>query len=211
MLAPTVRVVKWCHSTYTKDTLTSKYSSNPGYPAGVTSPSPENDPIEAAVVNWVQHGWEDAATPMSMVTSVMRVQQLLAADIDRVLKPFDVSFARYEFLRLLAFSRRGTLPMGVAGERLQVHPASVTNAADRLERDGLVSRSRDDVDRRKVIVAITDEGRKRVDAATSELNAYFQSIPMSQAQQGELFAGLRVLRAAHGDLGTGCTDEGSRA
>ena len=100
--------------------------------------------------------------------------------------------------------------MGVAGERLQVHPASVTNAADRLERDGLVSRSRDVVDRRKVIVAITDEGRKRVDAATMELNAYFQSIPMSQEQQGELFAGLRVLRAAHGDLDIGCAGEGSR-
>ena len=100
--------------------------------------------------------------------------------------------------------------MGVAGERLQVHPASVTNAADRLERDGLVSRSRDDVDRRKVIVEITDEGRKRVDAATLELNAYFQSIPMSKAQQGQLFAGLRVLRAAHGDLDIGCADEGSR-
>ena len=176
----------------------------------MTSPSPENDPIESAVVNWVQHGWEDAATPMSMVTSVMRVQQLFAADIDRVLKPFDVSFARYEFLRLLAFSRRGTLPMGVAGERLQVHAASVTNAADRLERDGLVTRSKDDVDRRKVIVEITDEGRKRVDAATIELNAYFQSIPMSEVQQSELFGGLRVLRAAYGDLDIGCADEDSR-
>ena len=50
----------------------------------------------------------------------------------------------------------------------------------------------------------------RVDAATIELNAYFQSIPMSQAQQGELFAGLRVLRAAHGDLDIGRADEGSR-
>jgi DNA-binding MarR family transcriptional regulator len=86
----------------------------------------------------------------------------------------------------------------------------VTNAADRLERDGLVTRSKDDVDRRKVIVEITDEGRKRVDAATIELNAYFQSIPMSEVQQGELFGGLRVLRAAYGDLDIGCADEDSR-
>ena len=111
------------------------------------SPSPENDPIEAAVVNWVQHGWEDAATPMSMVTSVMRVQQLLAAETigsEAVRREF-CSYDSFACLRLVA----GARCQRAAGERLQVHPASVTNAADRLERDGLVSRSRDDVDRRR--------------------------------------------------------------
>ena len=41
---------------------------------------------------------------------------------------------------LLLFSRRGSLPMARIGERLQVHPASVTNAVDRLEAQGLVRR-----------------------------------------------------------------------
>ena len=160
------------------------------------------DPIEVAVENWVRQGWCDAATPMGVVTSIMRVQQILAADIDRVLKPFGLSFARFEFLRLLAFSRRGTLPMGVVGQRLQVHPASVTNAADRLERDGLVSRSRDDADRRKVIVGITKLGRERVETATAGLNDYFVSIPLSSEQHRNLFDELRLLRAANGDFGS---------
>ena len=161
----------------------------------------KSDPIEVAVDNWEKQGWIEAAAPMGVVTSVMRVQQILAADIDRVLKPFELSFARYEFLRLLAFSRRGTLPMGVVGERLQVHPASVTNAADRLERDGLVSRSRDDADRRKVIVGITNRGRERVDAATHVLNDYFIAIPLSGEQQRSLFGEVRLLRSANGDFG----------
>jgi DNA-binding MarR family transcriptional regulator len=163
----------------------------------------------AAVENWKKQGWIDAADPMAVVTSVMRVQQILAADIDRVLKPFGLSFARFEFLRLLAFSRRGTLPMGVVGERLQVHPASVTNAADRLERDGLVRRTRDDADRRKVIVEITSVGRERVEVATCDLNEYFVSIPLSTDQQRSMFDDLRVLRAANGDVGASC-DEGAR-
>lgn len=147
---------------------------------------------------------------MGMVTSVMRVQQILAADIDRVLKPFELSFARFEFLRLLAFSSSGTLPMGVVGERLQVHPASVTNAADRLERDGLVSRSRDTSDRRKVIVGITDAGRNRVESATIRLNDYFISIPLSHDQHSGLFDELRQLRSAHGDFksaSAACVDD----
>jgi DNA-binding MarR family transcriptional regulator len=162
----------------------------------------ESDPIEVAVDNWEKQGWIEAAAPMGVVTSVMRVQQILAADIDRALKPFELSFARFEFLRLLAFSRRGTLPMGVVGERLQVHPASVTNAADRLERDGLVSRSRDDSDRRKVIVGITSLGRERVEAATCVLNDYFVALPLSAEQQRSLFGELRLLRAANGDVGS---------
>ena len=172
--------------------------------------SERSDPIQVAVTNWERHGWLEAATPMGMVTSVMRVQQILAADIDRVLKPFELSFARFELLRLLAFSSRGTLPMGVVGERLQVHPASVTNAADRLERSGLVSRSRDTTDRRKVIVGITDAGRERVEAATIRLNDYFLSIPLSHEQHGGLFNELRLLRFAPGDVEpspTACVDD----
>jgi len=172
--------------------------------------SERSDPIQVAVTNWERHGWLEAATPMGMVTSVMRVQQILAADIDRVLKPFELSFARFELLRLLAFSSRGTLPMGVVGERLQVHPASVTNAADRLERHGLVSRSRDTTDRRKVIVGITDAGRDRVESATIRLNDYFISIPLSHEQHSRLFAELRLLRSAHGDFEsspTVCVDD----
>ncbi len=166
-----------------------------------------NDPIEVAVKNWEQKGWVEAAIPMGVVTSVMRVQQILAADVDRVLRPFGLSFARFEFLRLLAFSRRGTLPMGVVGERLQVHPASVTNAADRLERDGLVRRSRDDTDRRKVIVEITGAGRDRVEAATSDLNDYFVGIPLSVDEQRSMFEELRLLRSANGDFVASCGDD----
>lgn len=74
---------------------------------------------------------------MAIVTSVMRVQQIFAGEVEAVLKPIGLTFARYEVLMLLDFSRSGQLPLGKIGERLQVHPASVTNAVDRLESDGV--------------------------------------------------------------------------
>ena len=95
---------------------------------------------------------------MAVVTSIMRVQQMLAAHVEHILRPLGLTFARYEVLMLLTFSRRGALPLGKIGERLQVHPASVTNAVDRLEDDGLVRRSPNPSDGRGVLAAISPGG-----------------------------------------------------
>ena len=69
---------------------------------------------------------------MRAATSVFRVQQILLARFDEALRPHDLTFARYEVLVLLTFSRTGELPLKVIGSRLMVHPTSVTNAIDRL-------------------------------------------------------------------------------
>ena len=96
---------------------------------------------------------------MAAITSVMRVQQLLLARVEDALKPYGLTFAAYEALRLLAFTRSGSLPMGKMGVRLMVHPAAVTNAIGKLEQRGLVQRQMSPDDRRVVLAAITDEGR----------------------------------------------------
>ena len=67
----------------------------------------------------------------------MRVQQLVIGRLDAILKPHGLTFARYEALVLLVFSSRGSLPLGKMGERLQVHPTSVTSIVQRLEAVGL--------------------------------------------------------------------------
>jgi DNA-binding MarR family transcriptional regulator len=51
-----------------------------------------------------------------------------------------------------------------------VHPASVTNAIDRLELDGLVERIQHPTDGRTTLAALTDEGRRRVRQAAEALN-----------------------------------------
>ena len=84
------------------------------------------DPIAEAHRQWVAHGWEAAAAGMAAVTSLMRAQQIALARVEAVLRPHGVTFARYEVLMLLYFSRTGSLTMTRIGERLQVHPASPT-------------------------------------------------------------------------------------
>jgi DNA-binding MarR family transcriptional regulator len=157
------------------------------------------DPIDEAARQWASH-WEGVA-PMHAVTSLMRVQQLVLARLDAVLKPFGLTFARYEALVLLTFSSRGSLPLGKMGERLQVHPTSVTSIVDRLEADRLVVRRRHPEDGRAVLAEITARGRELVEQATSALvDADFGLGALDEKRLGELSQLLRPVREAAGDF-----------
>src|ERR1700753_3497091 len=73
---------------------------------GEQMPAAPFDPIAEAHRQWSAR-WPDQADRMAAITSVMRVQQLLLSRIQGTLKPYGITFAAYEALRLLAFSRRG--------------------------------------------------------------------------------------------------------
>ncbi|WP_458113110.1 MarR family transcriptional regulator [Arthrobacter sp. R1-13] len=129
------------------------------------------DPIADAQQNWEGHGWVNEAAPMAAVTAIMRTQQILLGRIEAVLKPFGLTFARYELLALLSFARSGALPMNKASALLQVHPTSVTNAVDRLQAAGLVVRSAHPTDGRTTLIELTSEGRTLAKSATAALNS----------------------------------------
>jgi DNA-binding MarR family transcriptional regulator len=161
------------------------------------------DPLAEAFRQWAAR-WPEQADHMAAVTSVMRVQQLLLARVEDVLKPYGLTFAAYETLRLLAFTRSGSLPMGKMGTRLMVHPAAVTNAVSKLEQRSLVRREMSPEDRRVVLAVITDEGRELAEEATTALNRASFGLPvMSREQAANVTAALRSVRAAAGDIRAG--------
>lgn len=130
-------------------------------------PGLDFDPLERAGELWEERIGD--ATSMRLATSIMRVHQLLLARLDGAMKPFGITFARYEVLRLLSFSASGALPLSKIGERLMVHPTSVTNVIDRLVADGLVDRNVDPRDRRRALASLTPAGQKVLDEATTVL------------------------------------------
>src|SRR3954454_17611747 len=129
------------------------------------------DPIAEARRQWVERWGAAPAPAVTAVASIMRAQQILMTRLNELLRPFDLTFPRYEALMLLFLSRRGSLPLGKMGARLQVHRTSVTNIVDQLERSGYVRRVPHEADRRTVLASITDAGRRTAEAATRELNA----------------------------------------
>ena len=159
------------------------------------------DPIAAARANWERAGWGDVADGMVAVTSVMRAHQILLARVEAALRPYQLSFSRFELLRLLAFSRTGALPIAKASNLLQVHVTSATHAVRRLEAAGLVERMPHPTDGRTTLVRITDLGRSTVEEATLTLNGeVFADIGMSPHESRALSASIETLRHRAGDF-----------
>jgi DNA-binding MarR family transcriptional regulator len=157
------------------------------------------DPIDRAAQIWERRFGPSSA--MAAVTSIMRAQQLLLAELDAILRPYGLTFARYEALVLLTFSREGQLPLRVMGERLMVHPTSVTNTIDRLEAAGMVLRKPNPTDGRGRLAEITDSGRSAVQSATSDLMAADFGLPgYSDGDNQAIFDLLRTLRVTAGDF-----------
>lgn len=157
------------------------------------------DPIDEAARQWSLR-WE-AVEEMHAVTSLMRVQQIVLARLDEMLRPHGLTFARYEALVLLTFSRAGALPLGKMGERLQVHATSVTSIVDRLESAGLVVRRRHPEDGRAVLAEITEAGRALVERATADLvRSRFALRSLEPDQLAALSDLLRPVRRDAGDF-----------
>lgn len=165
----------------------------------MTMPRLPFDPIDEAARQWTDR-WPGVPA-MHAVTSLMRVQQLVIGRLDALLKPHGLTFARYEALVLLTFSSRGSLPLGKMGERLQVHPTSVTSIVRRLEAAGLVTRTPHPDDGRAVLCEITPEGRDLVERATADLVAAdFALSGLTDDQLKMLWSVLEPLRHNAGDF-----------
>jgi DNA-binding MarR family transcriptional regulator len=157
------------------------------------------DPIARAAETWEGRFGDSRA--MAAVTAIMRVQQILLAQLDALLRPHGLTFARYEALVLLSFSRDGALPMRIIGERLMVHPTSVTNTIDRLEQQQLVVRKPNPRDGRGTLAEITAAGREVMRRATDDLMAAkFGMGDYSHEQLEDMFGLLRGLRVTAGDF-----------
>ncbi len=170
-----------------------------------SQPPLEFDPIERAGSLWEQN-WpgepDEVYDSMRAVTSIMRAHQILIAELDARLRPYGITFSRYEALVLLMYSKAGALPLSKIGERLQVHATSVTNVIDRLESAGLVRREPNPRDGRGTLAVITDEGRAVATKATADLNsARFGMGALGDAQLKQVYALLRTLRQDAGDFG----------
>ncbi len=158
------------------------------------------DPIEEAGANWRTRDW-GAAEAMMATTSITRAHQILLGRIDGALAPLGLNFSRFEVLALLSFTRHGRLPMGKIGDRLQVHPASVTNTISRLEDDGLVAREPHPTDGRTTLARLTRQGRLRADQGAARLAAIdFGLAGMDDVAYDTIRGVLRGFRAAAGDF-----------
>jgi DNA-binding MarR family transcriptional regulator len=90
--------------------------------------------------------------------NLQRTASLLLLALGRELKPHDLTPAQYNALRILRGAGEDSLTCGEIGERLVSPGPDVTRLLDRLEARHLVTRLRDEADRRVVRARITQAG-----------------------------------------------------
>ena len=92
---------------------------------------------------------------------LLRTADVLTRGAIGVLKAEDLSLTQYNILRILRGAPQG-LTCGEIASRMITRDPDVTRLLDRMEKRGLLSRSRESRDRRLVLARITPEGLKLV-------------------------------------------------
>ena len=158
------------------------------------SPGPQTDQGV-----WSGLSEQDRAA-FAAASALVRSAGVATARIDHILREPGLTFARYEVLLLLFWTRSGSMPLGRMRDRLLIHQAAVTNLVDRLEQDGLVRRVPHPRDRRTTLAEITSRGRKVVVPATRAIAGTLQ-LGVSDEQAGEIFELVQKLRRSAGEIG----------
>lgn len=88
---------------------------------------------------------------------LVRTTEMLSRPLTQLLKGEDLSAAQYNVLRILRGCPEG-LTCGDIANRMVTRDPDITRLLDRMEKRSLISRSRNDKDRRVVLTQITEEG-----------------------------------------------------
>jgi DNA-binding MarR family transcriptional regulator len=159
-----------------------------------------SDPIERATANCGAHGWTDPEHLRANL-SILRVEELIQAENARILEPLKLTHSRHEALGVLYFSTEGQRTMSDLGNRLLLHPTSITSTVDSLERLGFVERVPHPVDRRATMARITDSGRRAFEGSATQMLGHKYGLAALTAKEAQqLFVLLRKVRIAAGDL-----------
>jgi DNA-binding MarR family transcriptional regulator len=110
-----------------------------------------------------------ASIEEELLVSLLRTTDVLQERFEQAVRPFNISMTQYNVLRIL----RGAEPEGRTcseiGERMIAREPDVTRLLERMEKAGLIKRSRDKEDRRVVVTRITPAGLKLLDKMEPEL------------------------------------------
>jgi DNA-binding MarR family transcriptional regulator len=127
--------------------------------------------------------------------NVLRTADVLTQRIAAVLKPFKLSLSQYNVLRIL----RGAGPDGLAcqevAERMISRDPDITRLLDRLEARGLVTRTRDQKDRRIVTVRLAPEGQRLLEALDTPITEVDRQ-PLQHLGEQRLRMLIQLLEAA---------------
>lgn len=113
---------------------------------------------------------------------------------------YEVTLPQYRTLVVLAYG--GPSRLADLATTLGVSPSTATRMCDRLVRKALITRNRDELDRREVNLTVTDAGRQVVDDVIErrrgEVREMLKSIP--DDARPKVVSALQLLAVAAGEV-----------
>ena len=134
-------------------------------------------------------------TARSFAYELLSASSSVAERLEAVLEPLGLSLAKFGALSKLVAAEE-PLPLSTLAERCACVRSNITQLVDRLEADGLVTRSDDPHDRRSIRAELTDEGRRRQAAGVRAVEKAEREI-LSQLPKAKQDALIALLRSLH--------------
>jgi len=166
--------------------------------AAVATPARKRKRVPGGPVNGGTAGGvpgDDEVTEAILVAS----RAMVAVAVRSLADHPEVTLTQYRTLVVLSCG--GARRLADLAEDLRVSPSTATRMCDRLVRKGLISRTRDELDRREVNLVVTPAGRKIVtdviERRRLEVGELLRAIPLGTRRQ--LVSCLRLLASAAGE------------
>jgi len=130
-----------------------------------------------------------------VIAALRRIVRAIDLHSHHLLERFSVTGPQLVALQELA--RLGPAPVGVLARTAHVSHPTMTGILDRLEKRGLVRRTRDTEDRRRKTVTVTEEGLRLLEAAPSPLQDRFRAefSRLEEWEQTHMLATLQHIAA----------------
>jgi DNA-binding MarR family transcriptional regulator len=119
------------------------------------------DSVEWARLRWIENetpGLEFAAAS----TAIMRLHQLMTANLDRALREREISRTAFLVLSALALAEGHRLAMSQLSRRLLLHATTISLTVDQLQTRGLVARESHPTDGRTTLAVLAPSGVRKV-------------------------------------------------
>ena len=126
------------------------------------------DGIDRIVAQWNRERPDLDVGPMALIGRLGRLREHISRKQEKVFAAFGLNSAGFDVLATLR--RHGAphaLSPGALMDSMMITSGTVTNRIDQLEKAGLVSRETNPEDRRGMIVKLTPEGLKLINAAVA--------------------------------------------
>ncbi|MFE0644909.1 MarR family winged helix-turn-helix transcriptional regulator [Streptomyces sp. NPDC058877] len=153
------------------------------------SQSPQEPSLDEQIAAY-QREFRDLDPQVEKVVSALgRLNRRMNVAYGRQLADLGISNAEWEVLKTLVLSGEPyRLGPGELAKRLGLTPAAMTHRIDRMAGEGLVTRDRDENNRVRVIVELTDEGRSKWLEAMRMATAFEEELlqDLSSEERGAL-------------------------